>query len=332
MRRVEIATIVAALLVPATSAAGAPAEDTLLTRSMRSQSGRVKVSVVDGRVRLHWTRLVQIRSSRNGDSVRETFQLRRDANRRLSLTYQRIAEDESLNLSITGEDVSIIRATRGQSSVVPVEYRQHPRGEITFSFGAGERKQTFSADDLWKLMLVRQRECKAHLVPLLEMMRPDWELVEMAAAIERELLDGADSKVNARRDRWAALVEQLADRRFAKREAADRALRAEGQAVIGYLRRLDFQRLDAEQRFRIRRIIEAVDEDVEDDSAEDVAARLAGDPAVWLALLGRTDVETRKTAARQLGQLWGGPIGVDPAADPDSQRHQRARLRARISR
>ena len=107
-------------------------------------------------------------------------------------------------------------------------------------------------------------------------------------------------------------------------------MRADGAAAVGYLRQLDTRRLDAEQRFRIRRIMDACVEDDKDDAAEDVAARLASDPTIWLALLERPNLEYRKTAAAQLARLLGGPIGVDPAADPASQKQQRDQLRARL--
>lgn len=321
---------IAAVLLGLLAAGEARAQESLLSKTMRSQSRYLRFAVVDGRVRLQWTRLVQMNSSSSSDSMKESFRVR-NQNGRLHLTYERTAKDESLKVSVSGDGdaVSISRAPRGQSAIVPVEYRQDPREKITFSVGDGDRKQTFSADGLWQLLIIRRKECEEHLLPLLEVLRPDWEIAETAAGIEVKLLHGASEKI-AKRRRWDSLVEQLGDERFAKREAADRTLRADGSAAIGYLRQLDFDRLDAEQQFRIRRILEALDEEDKDDSAEEVAERLAGDSAVWLALLARPEPESRKTAARQLTLLLGGPIDVDPAADPDTQKQQREQLRARI--
>ncbi len=327
--RITGTRVIAAVLIGLLAVGEARAQETLLSKTMRSRSKYMRFAVVDGRVWLKWTRLIQVSSSSSSGSVKESFRVRRQ-NGRLHLNYERTAQDELLKVSVSGDGVSISRAPRGQSAIVPVEYHQDPREKITFSIGDGDRKQTFSADGLWQLLIIRRKECEEHLLPLLEMMRPDWKIAETAADIEDKLLHGASEEIAKRRARWAALVEQLGDQRFAKREAADRALRADGSAAIGYLRKLDFDRLDAEQRFRIRRILEAVGAEDRDDTAEEVAQRLAGDPAVWLALLARPEPESRKTAARQLTLLLGRPIDVDPAADPDSQKQQRERLRARI--
>jgi len=61
-----------------------------------------------------------------------------------------------------------------------------------------------------------------------------------------------------------------------------------------------------------------------------VASWLAGDPSVWLILLGRSEAATRRQAARQLSAMLGGPIPVDPEADPSTQKTQMEQLRSRI--
>lgn len=329
--RITKTRAIVAVLLGLLAAGEARAQETLLSKTMRSRSRYMRFAVVDGRVWLKWTRLTSISMNYGSGSVKESLHVRKQ-NGRLHLTYERTAKDESLKVSVSGNGdvVSISRAPRGQSAIVPVEYRQDPREKITFSIGDGPRKQTFSADELWQLLIIRRKECEEHLLPLLKMLRPGWKIAETAADIEDKLLHGASEEIVKRRAHWAALVEQLGDQRFAKREAADRALRADGSAAIGYLRQLDFDRLDAEQRFRIRRILEAIGEEDKADSAKKVAERLAGDPAVWLALLARPEPESRKTAARQLILLLGRPIDVDPAADPNTQKQQRERLRARI--
>jgi hypothetical protein len=54
------------------------------------------------------------------------------------------------------------------------------------------------------------------------------------------------------------------------------------------------------------------------------------DPSIWLALLSRPQQTVRETAAHRLEALLGGPIPVDPTADPGSQKAQREQLRVRI--
>ncbi len=292
----------------------------------------MRFAVVDGRVSFICTRMTQFSSSTSGNTAsREEFSLL-NRNGQLALSYERITDDETLKVSVTGagDDVAITRSPNGKSAVTAVEFRQSPGKPITFSVGAGESKRTFSAPELWQLMIAHPKQCEEHLLPLLDLLRPDWKIAATAAEVEDKLIHGAGPEIVKQRTRWAKLVAQLGDDSFAKREAADRTLRAEGASAIGYLRQLDTRRLDAEQRFRIRRILESSVEDDKDDAAEDVAARLAGDPTVWLALLERPKLEYRKTAAAQLARLLGGPIGVDPAADPASQKQQRDRLRSRL--
>ncbi|MBN1396184.1 MAG: hypothetical protein JW959_14270 [Pirellulales bacterium] len=324
-----LATALAATLFGLLAIGAAEAQDTLLSRMVHSQRGRLRLVVLNGRICLKWTRLIQISSTSGGsNNTKESFQIT-NQNGRLNLSYSKSSDDELVNVVVSGlnDAVSINRRPRGKSNVVPVEYRQDPRNDlILLSVGEGADRQTYRAKDLWQLLLVRREECETHLYPLLEMVRQDWKIAETVVDVEDKLMHGISEEIVQRRARWASLVEQLGDDSFAKREAADRALRAEGAAAVGFLRRLDLDRLDAEQRFRVRRILDAVVEEDGEDTPEEIAQRLAGEPDVWLALLARPELETRKTAAKQLSILLGESIDVDPNADPDSQKEQRDRL------
>ena len=132
------------------------------------------------------------------------------------------------------------------------------------------------------------------------------------------------------RRRWDPLVEQLADERFSRREAADRELRSAGPVVLSYLQGLDFNRLDAEQQYRIRRIVRSLSRQTGDDTAEKFAPQLLADPDLWLALLSRQEESARRLAARQLEAILGQPIRFDPAADNATRKTQIERLQAKI--
>ena len=80
----------------------------------------------------------------------------------------------------------------------------------------------------------------------------------------------------------------------------------------------------------MRRIIELCHGQTTADTAEQAAAQLVGDPLVWLALLDRPQEPTRRAAAKQLAALTGEPIGIDPAADPATQKAQREKLRVKL--
>jgi hypothetical protein len=155
-------------------------------------------------------------------------------------------------------------------------------------------------------------------------------LAETAAAIETELFQAASVGRLPDRQRWAALVAQLADERFPRREAADRELRSAGRVVLSYLRGLELSRLDAEQQYRVRRIILSLSRQTGDDTAEGFAPQLSEDPDIWLAFLSRQEESTRRLAARQLAAILGEPIRFDPAADTATRKAQIEQLRARI--
>jgi hypothetical protein len=122
------------------------------------------------------------------------------------------------------------------------------------------------------------------------------------------------------------LVEQLGSATFSERRQAERELRAAGHIVLPYLESLDRARLDAEQRQRIRSLIDAL-EDGREDRVDRMAVWLAGHEQTWLALLTRDDEAKRRIAAEQLASLVGEPVDFNPAADANTRRKQIEHLR-----
>jgi hypothetical protein len=328
--RVYCFAIVAALL-GLTAVGTASAQDTLLGNMMRAQKDWLWFNIVDGRMSLSLTQLTNIQSTSRSPAGKETFKLRNE-NGQPRLSYELTGGEELLKVEVAGggDDVHISRTPQGKSALLAVDFRQVPNEPMVLRLGTGAGQQVFGAADLWRLLIERPKECRQHLLPLLDMLRPGSKLAGTATEIEAKLLEGAAGPAVAERGRWAALVRQLGDDSFSNREAADRELRAGGDGATAYLRHLDQSRLDAEQRFRIRRILEAAAAQNGDDSPEQAAASLAGDPAVWLALLGRPELAARRAAVGQLAALLGEPIDVDPAAEPDSQKDKREQLRQRI--
>jgi len=330
------ANLIAMVLVGLASLAAAdtPEDIPRLRQYIQTSPPVLRFAIVDGRVILKCMTQSNFQTQTNyGNGLRETMALRSGRGQSV-LNYERITAKEQIKISATGSGgkTCIARVPRGQSSFLPMEFQQAPGEKTTLTLGTGDRRQVFQAADFWRLAIVQQEECKEHLFPLLDMLRPDWKLATMAARVETSLLAHANEDATTNDTRWAALVKQLGDDRFARREAADRALRAGGPSALAYLRQLDFDRLDAEQQFRVRRIVSAIGGRNDDDLPDEVAVPLARDPAVWLALLGRPEVATRQTAARQLAKLLDRPIDVDPAAEPDSQKAKREKLRTRIEK
>ncbi len=70
-----------------------------------------------------------------------------------------------------------------------------------------------------------------------------------------------------------------------RRERAERQLREAGPAVLAFLNGLNTGPLDAEQQLRVRRVVRVLSTQQGEDTPENIAAMLIGDPHVWLALL-----------------------------------------------
>jgi hypothetical protein len=271
-----------------------------------------------------------MRNGPQGQQVQEEQLSTGNDNGRPSLNYRRTSTDEELTIEIApNRQVRFQRLPRGESKVVPVEFLQDAEAKATLRIGAGAEQRVLASPGIWQLIIAHPKECQQHLFPLLEMLRPGWKLAEAAAEAEKALLRLAETTAPPDHASRAAMVKQLGDDSFTKREAADRALRAGGRSVVEYLKQLDLDRLDAEQQFRVRRIIRSLSQR-DEESAEQIASALLDDRFVWLVFLERPEVATRQLAARRLADLLGGPVAVDPAADPATQKEQREQLRTRI--
>jgi hypothetical protein len=229
-----------------------------------------------------------------------------------------------------GDRVKIRRTGKEDASSLTVRFDQLPGKLISLTINRDGEQQTYKGTSLWHLLIDYPEQGRKYLIPLLELVQPNWKLAERAESMEIELLRAAATGKLPSHERWDAHVERLADERFSEREAADRELRAAGTAVLGYLRRLDFTQLDAEQQFRVRRIIDALSSGSTDDTVEQFVPRLFEDPTIWLALLDRPEESTRRLAAERLRAILGEPIEFDPAAEPAARTQQIERIREKV--
>jgi hypothetical protein len=311
-----IAVVLVGVLLPAPASAVAP-------RSLLSElvhNGCLRFSIVAGRVALVEVSDSRISLSPSDGKIAEDLNL--EVNRgQVEMSYVRTTADEEFSLSIaSGDRLGIRRAGRGDSSQAAVHFQQAPGEPVVLALGPEDRQQVFRAESIWHLAIIQPEVCRQHLAPLVEPLRPKWSLSEAAAAVEGELLRRAAAGTPPDRRHWAAMVRQLADDRFGRRQSADRQLRAAGPAVLNYLQGLDLGRLETEQQFRIQQIMTALSAQIEgDNNADQIAVWLSGDPSVWFGLLSRPDRPTRRLAARQLSALLGEAISVDPEADPSTQ-------------
>ncbi|MCR4414562.1 MAG: hypothetical protein NUV77_19265 [Thermoguttaceae bacterium] len=326
--------LAAAMLVAWTAGPGAGADDLPDTPTLANacRAGWIRFTITSGRVTLAGSRGINVATGAEGVGRKERLSVRIGAGEP-ALEYERIGPDQDLAVQMAGRNRLHLRRTpKGASRLVPVEYEQPAQGPVTLRVGAKEQSRAYQASSLWHLLVIEPDVSRQHLAPLFRLLNPDWDLGRAAAEVEATLIAAAKDRRFPDKRRWAQWVEQLGDPRFAKREEADRRLREAGRIVVAYLQQLDLARLDAEQRYRVRRIILALSDDDQNDSPEQTAAWLAGDPAVWLAMLSREEVSTRQIAAEQLSALVGEKLAFDPGADAPTRKAQIDQIRARIGK
>lgn len=253
-----------------------------------------------------------------------------------SVTYKATAPHFELSITADeGDHFFIEWQPTGEppADAHPIEalrFEQTSGKPLSLTYGNNEARKTVLAVSIWHLVLAEPEVFREELVPLLQMLRPNWDLIAVSDEIELILLQQVKVNRVNQQEHWSRLVDDLADERFAVREAADRHLREVGPAVLPLLRRMDSRQLDAEQRFRIRRIIAPLMAVDSTDSADTVVPWLASDPAAWFALLKREDVKIRHTATEQLELLLGYQLEFDPDADEPTRRNQIDKLRGSI--
>ncbi|MCU0874862.1 MAG: hypothetical protein MUE50_21235 [Pirellulaceae bacterium] len=327
-RRSLLIALLALVLLPApqASAQGTSRPGNLL---VRMPWGRLEI--VLGRLRLTRCRLgheSQISANVPERGIEETLAFSAKTAESARLRYEYSDAQQQLRVEIDqAAQVAVHRLPCGESRLALVRLQQPLRGPLTLVVGDGQNAREFAADGLWQLMLAEPDVCRQHLNPILQSLRSDWMLEEHSQQTEQALLMLARSQRAHDRAKLTALVEQLGDPQFSRRQGADRQLREMGQPVVSFLDRLDERTLNAEQRSRIRQIKQAFRVD-DGDTPERVASWLAEDRSVWLSLLERKSEATRTTAAQQLGAILGQTLAFDPAAGDTERHHQVRRLRA----
>ena len=325
---VVVLTALPLAVLAAAEAPPGPLETPKLVEAARR--GWLRVGIVSGRITFGATRLGNMNDTAKAGGREERLSIR-IAGQELAASYELSTSDQRLLVEITGRDqLHIRRAPQGDSGSATVDFRQSADEPLRLGIGPEEQEDVYEAASLWHLLVTRPEVCRKHLVPLLHVLDRQWDLDRTAEEVEAALVRAAAEGDLPDPRRWGTLVEQLGDERFSRREAADRELRSLGRVVYTYLEQLDASRLDAEQHYRVRRIVTALAARMDNDTPPEIATWLAGDPVIWLALLSRDDESTRRLAAERLESLLGGPIAFDPAADAETRQKEIEKIRARV--
>lgn len=330
-RSVVAALVLACLLTPLR------AQEPRVSPGLSQYLTLVQFSVASGRITCTSTHTGRsITSSTTGPGAHRSEQLRINATGGMpTVKYERNAPEFTLTVEFSGgQEVHVLRSPHAGASVAAVKFDQVPGQDLELIVQGKGPERHYAAKSFWHLLLTEQEVCREQLVPLLELVRPDWQLMASAKEIEAALVAWVSAHDGRDAASWRALVEQLGSDRFATRRRAERQLLLGGQRVAVMLEGLDLDELDAEQRFRARRLIDQFSSN-QGDRPQRVAGRLAGDVDIWLSLLARGDLDRRQVAAEQLNRLLQRPIDFDPDASPavraaklDALRHELASQQA----
>ncbi len=298
--------------------------------SLLSRKSWTRFDVILGRITALNPRYRQVNTVFDGSAAkgtRESLSLQVDDGVP-SLNYELLSSNTRIRIEVNCGNHVIVQQNSLDDSR-HITYEQPAEGRVVFEVDASGERQTYTAQNLWELILAEPTACQTHLLPLLNLMRPNWQLVKRAAQLESALVRAAKSELSLDQQKLDDLVKQLGSRRFKQRHVADRKLRASGQVILAYLDRLDESHLDGEQRRRIRNIKRDLVFSGE-DTPERVAMWLIDSPSVWLILMDRPTASTRETATKHLARITDRPIEFSTDASAKERRELISQLRSEL--
>ena len=331
--RLQLIKLLETLVVVASLAATAEAQVGKMHAGLANKMRTLQTQIVSGRIASSPPNDGRGFNSaiRSGDR-QERLLLSFDDNL-VTMNYEQTSPDWQASVDVSGgNQISMRFMPKAEGGFVPVEFQQPDEGSLTLRVGVAGSAKEVVAPTVWHLLIAERELCERHLLPLMEFLRPDWKLAETVDSAEKSLSWAATTMRPYDRRLLAELVEELGSSRFARRQAAEKKLLDAGQAVLPILRGVERSRLDAEQDYRLRSIMRALQGDDVEDSPERVATWLAGDPYVWLALLSRNDESMRREAAKQLARLLQEPVVFDAVANEATRREQVKSIAEQIAR
>ncbi len=299
----------------------------------RAQMALANAEIYHGRIVCQLNRLTRwgdstSRSRGTNESLR--FE---PSDRGTSMHYKLTSPERRVTIDAWQHELTITREQLDAGTVVvSARFEQRPAESLSLEVQQGDVTKRLTGDTVWQLWLADTPLCREHLAPSCKLLGIETPWTQFTQALEARLFHLADAGQAHDQTVWRLWLAELNDDRYAVREAADRQLRASGAALMPFLRRVDFSQLDAEQRYRLRRIMAGLQVEVTVDTVESTAEWLADDPRVWVELLNRDDLPRRETAARQVARLLESPIEFDAAANADVRHEQFVMLRERVDR
>lgn len=217
-----------------------------------------------------------------------------------TIRYERRTSNDLLQVVFSApQQLMIERVPQGEGGPQHLTFHQSSRG-LTLTLVDHDGEQRYAAPTLWHLVLAHPQAGRA-LTEVLEQLRPDWGLAAQVERLEQQLLEDHRTGPRPQVERWVA---ELADGRFAVRQAADRELRLLGHSLLPLLDQLDETRLNSEQKRRLAAITQRLERGTEDTPAY-AAAWLANDQRIWRAWEDSSQPRARLAAEHHLAWLSG---------------------------
>lgn len=253
-----------------------------------------------------------------------------------TLHYELVSAEQRLVVDLSREQILSIHRTPiapslddPEQPLAELAFQQDPRGKLRFIVKHAEATHEYHAPSIWHLMFTEPLAFHAHLVPLLEQLRPGWDLNDLGRHVRQSLLRFSEHHPLPDTQQIRRLVDDLGSTEFQKRQAADRELRRIGPVTIPFLLQIDPLRLDNEQRARVRSIVASMRSATTGDTTERVASWLAADRNIWLTMLADHELSVRVAATNHLEKLVGQPFAFSPTGSENERQQQLALLRKR---
>ena len=94
-----------------------------------------------------------------------------------SLKYGRVGPQGDLTLDFDSEGrFHFLRQKKESTASVTVELTQAPGESLVLTVGPPEHQQTYRAATLWHLALIEPQICQSHVYPVLDLLRPEWQI------------------------------------------------------------------------------------------------------------------------------------------------------------
>jgi len=313
------------------------AQELRISPGFSSHLRLVEIAITGGRItianKFDEDRRIFGNTSSNGRLNKE--QMRIEINQALvpRLEYENRNNPLQVAISLDGEgSATFEREGQTDSPYTRVRLEQRVGQPLRLSLSSESEQHTFVAPMLWHLFLAEPEICSRNLAPMLQMLRPEWNLMRETELLREALLEHGATSDPAAAQQYQRWVDELGSPRFATRRQAERRLAAAGQPAALFLEMLDLRVLDAEQRYRIGRLLSRQQAREAGDTPRRLAYRMAGDIETWLALMQGSNLDQRRAASEILGQLVADPLEFDPEASPEKRREQIAAIRAKTGR